>query len=129
TVAKDGLLILGRDPTNKVAVVDPAVSLKHCSLSEVSDGVFEIADLDSHNGTFVNETQVSRKTLQHGDRIRIGSSEFVFLTDPEGGATLPGSRAASPAGSSEFRTSELKTSQFRTMPLDPSGLPTDDSWV
>ncbi len=123
-VVKDGPLILGRDPTNQVAVVDPAVSLKHCSLSEVSSGVFEIADLDSHNGTFVNETQVTRKTVQHGDRIRIGTSEFLFLTGPEDGTDLPGSPSATPAPSSELRTSQL-----RTMPLDPSGLPTDDSWV
>jgi transcriptional regulator with GAF, ATPase, and Fis domain len=116
---KDGPLILGRDPANQVEVVDPAVSLKHCSLTEVSSGVFEIADLDSHNGTFVNETQVSRKTVQHGDRIRIGSSEFVFLTGPEDAAAVPGSRSGSPATSSELRT----------MSLDPSGLPTDDSWV
>jgi pSer/pThr/pTyr-binding forkhead associated (FHA) protein len=76
-VVKDGPLVLGRDPANQVAVADAAVSLKHCSLSEVSSGVFEIADLDSHNGTFVNETRVNRKTVQHGDRIRIGSSEFA----------------------------------------------------
>ena len=118
-VVKDGPLILGRDPTNQVEVGDPAVSRKHCSVSELSTGVFEISDLDSHNGTFVNETQVSRKTLQHGDRIRIGNSEFVFLTGPDDGAGLPGSRPASPAASSELRT----------MSLDPSGLPTDDSWI
>jgi transcriptional regulator with GAF, ATPase, and Fis domain len=117
-VVKDGPLILRRDPSNQVEVSDPAVSRKHCSVSEVSAGVFEIADLDSHHGTFVNETQVSRKTLQHGDRIRIGSSEFVFLTGPDDDARLtsrPGRDAT--------------TAELKTMSLDPCGLPTDDSWI
>ena len=76
----DGPLFLGRDASNHAEVRDPAVSRRHCSVSEVSSGVFEIADLDSHNGTFVNGTKVNRKIVGHGDRIRIGSSEFVFLT-------------------------------------------------
>jgi transcriptional regulator with GAF, ATPase, and Fis domain len=118
-VLKDGPLILGRDPSNQVEVSDPAVSRKHCSVSEVSVGVFEIADLDSRHGTFVNERQVSRKTLEHGDRIRIGSSEFVFLTAPEDNAALLTSRPGSHAA----------TAELKTMSLDPSGLPTDDSWI
>ena len=52
--------LLGRDSSNQVQVIDAGVSRKHCSVSEVSSGVFEIADLDSHNGTFVNGTKVSR---------------------------------------------------------------------
>jgi len=70
--ANDGPLSLGRDASNQLVVSDPAVSRKHCSVSEVSSGVFEIADLDSHNGTSVNGTQVSRRAIEHGDRIRIG---------------------------------------------------------
>ena len=118
-VVKDGPLILGRDPSNQVQVGDPAVSRKHCSVSEVSTGVFEIADLDSHNGTFVNGTQMSRKTIQHGDRIRIGGSEFVFFTGPDE-ETVP---LSSPPGN------HAMGSELKTMSLDRSGLPTDDSWV
>ena len=88
--ATDGPLFLGRDPSNQVRadVSDAAVSRRHCSVTEVSSGVFEIADLDSHNGTSVNGTKVSRKPIEHGDRIRIGSSEYVFLTRPEDAAEL-----------------------------------------
>ena len=112
---KDGPLILGRDPSNQLEVGDPAVSRKHCSVSEVSTDVFEIADLDSHNGTFVNGAQVSRQTIQHGDRIRIGNSEFVFLTGPDEETARLLSRSG--------------TAEVKTMSLDRSGLPTGDSWV
>jgi two-component system, NtrC family, response regulator HydG len=70
-VVKDGPLILGRDASNQLEVGDPAVSRKHCSVSEVSADVFEVTDLDSHNGTFVNGARVSRQTIQHGDRCRV----------------------------------------------------------
>ena len=118
-VVKAGPLILGRDPSNDWEVGDLAVSRKHCSVSEVSSGVFEIADLDSHNGTFVNGTRVSRRTIQHGDRIRIGNSEFVFLTGPDEETGALSSPSGGPATSSEIRT----------MSLDRSGLPPDDSGV
>ena len=118
-IAQDGPLILGRDSSNQVEVDDPAVSRRHCSVSEVSSGVFEIADLDSHNGTFVNGTRVSRSALQHGDRIRIGASEFVFLTGAEG---VPAPRSSSSAG-------QTKDIGLKTVSLDRSGLPTDDLWI
>jgi Nif-specific regulatory protein len=118
-VVQDGPLILGRDPSNQLEVGDPAVSRKHCSVSEVSSGVFEIADLDSHNGTFVNGARVSRQTIHHGDRIRVGNSEFVFLTGPDEQSGPLSSRPGNHATSSEIKT----------MSLDLSGLPTDDSGV
>jgi len=80
---KDGSLTLGRDPSNQVWVGESAVSRKHCAIDEASSGSYEIVDFDSHNGTFVNGVRVSRTAIQHGDRICIGTSEFVFLIGPE----------------------------------------------
>jgi Nif-specific regulatory protein len=110
--ANGGPLSLGRDASNKIVVSDAAVSRKHCSVSEVASGVFEIADLDSHNGTLLNGTRVSRKTIRHGDRIRIGSSDYVFLTGPDDTAL-----GGSPSGGHE------DSAGFITMALDRSGMP------
>ena len=88
---KDGVLSLGRDPSNQVVVGEPAASRKHCTISEVSAGIFEIADHDSRNGTFLNGVRVSRTPLRHGDKVRIGINEFVFLTGPDDDAALPSS--------------------------------------
>ena len=114
--AKDGPLLLGRDASNQVRTSDAAVSRKHCSVTEVGSG-FEIEDLNSHNGTFVNETKVSRKAIKHGDRIRIGASEFVFLTGPDDDDT------------GTFAAKSSTDSALKTMQLDYSGLPSDASWV
>ena len=76
----DGPLSLGRDTANQIMIGDSAVSRNHCTIAEISPNVYEIPDLESHNGTFVNGIQISRTPIGHGDRIRVGNSEFVFLT-------------------------------------------------
>ena len=116
---KDGVLSLGRDPSNQVTVGEPAVSRRHCTISEVSSGTYEIADLESHNGTFVNGVKVGRRPLQHGDRIRVGTSEFVFLTGADD-AALPSLGIAD----------DTPSSGLQTIFLDHrSGLPSDSSGV
>ncbi|HEY1265580.1 MAG TPA: FHA domain-containing protein, partial [Terriglobales bacterium] len=105
------VLFLGRDSANQVRLRDPLVSRKHCSISESSAGIFEIADLESHNGTFVNGTRVSQQRIEHGDRIRVGKSEFVFLTRDEVDSDLP--------------SGTITTSSLKTVSLDVSGLPSD----
>jgi transcriptional regulator with GAF, ATPase, and Fis domain len=112
----DGLT-LGRDSSNQLEVRDPAVSRRHCAVSKVGRGLFELADGDSHNGTFVNGAKVSRKVIQHGDRIRIGSSEYVFLTGADE------SSVAAAAGSKD------DTSGLRTISLSRLGPPADAPWV
>jgi transcriptional regulator with GAF, ATPase, and Fis domain len=115
---KDGPLFLGRDSSNQIEVRDAKVSRRHCSVSETSSGVFEVADLDSHNGTLVNGIEVSRKTIQHGDRICIGAAEFVFLTGADD------ARALSAGSGCDSTGAELKT-----MSLDDAGLPSDSTGI
>jgi transcriptional regulator with GAF, ATPase, and Fis domain len=71
-------LSVGRDPSNHLCLADRAVSRKHFSISGTDAG-FHLLDLDSHNGTFVNGIPVRRKLLGHGDTIRVGQCELVFL--------------------------------------------------
>jgi transcriptional regulator with GAF, ATPase, and Fis domain len=73
-----GQISIGRGDSNHVCVMDAAVSRKHCTIQQV-DEHFELTDLDSHNGTFVNGIPIRRKTVSHGDTIRVGHSEFLFL--------------------------------------------------
>ncbi len=69
---------VGRDSSNQLCLYDRTVSRRHCSISE-TDAAFHLVDLDSHNGTFVNGIPVRRKLLGHGDTIRVGHCELVFL--------------------------------------------------
>jgi transcriptional regulator with GAF, ATPase, and Fis domain len=74
----DSLMSVGRDKANQLCLTDPTVSRKHCTIQQI-DEQFELIDLDSLTGTFVNGMPVRRKLLDHGDTIRIGSAELVFL--------------------------------------------------
>ena len=78
----DARLTVGRDSSNHVQIGDATVSKKHCAIETVN-GSFELVDLESHNGTFVNGIPVKRRPLVHGDVIRVGTSELLFLTTEE----------------------------------------------
>ena len=66
--------------SNTIAPPDSAVSRRHCVI-EWADGQAQVTDLDSHNGTLVNGIPVSRRVLVHGDVLRVGLCELVFLTE------------------------------------------------
>ena len=71
-------VVIGRETTATLCIADASVSRRHSQI-EKEDAHFVIADLESLNGTFVNDVPVKRRKLQHGDRVRIGDSQFIFL--------------------------------------------------
>jgi pSer/pThr/pTyr-binding forkhead associated (FHA) protein len=80
---------LGR-ATRADFVVDVAlVSRFHCRFTATPAGILELEDLDSTNGTFVNEERIKRLALKPGDRVRAGRVELVVSrgTKDEGGTT------------------------------------------
>jgi len=68
---------VGSGDTNNLVLQDTGVSRKHVGIRRV-DGGFELADLGSTNGVFVNGEKSARRRLVSGDVIRIGTSEAVF---------------------------------------------------
>ncbi len=74
----DDEVTIGREASNGIAVADPSVSRKHCSISS-QDGRFRVRDFESRNGTLVNGTRVEEQWLRHGDEIAAGDSSFLFL--------------------------------------------------
>jgi adenylate cyclase len=71
------LIKIGRAVHCDVVLNDQLVSREHCQLQLKSDGPF-LEDLNSFNGTFVNEQRISRTTLNPGDKIRLGFSEIIL---------------------------------------------------
>lgn len=72
---------IGRDETNDWVLTDPNVSRNHAEILQNSGGHFEIVDLRSMNGTYVNGQKVKREPLRTGDTIRIGQVEKKFTLD------------------------------------------------
>jgi hypothetical protein len=68
---------IGRISDNDIVLPDPNVSRMHARV-EKRDGSYLITDLESTNGTWVNEKRVGSARLSENDVIRLGSTRFIF---------------------------------------------------
>jgi sulfite reductase (NADPH) flavoprotein alpha-component len=68
----------GRSPTiNTIVIQDKTISRQHARL-ELEDAHLVVSDLNSANGTFVNNERIQRTALKSGDLVRIGAYEFSW---------------------------------------------------
>ena len=74
----------GRHPGSDIFLDDVTVSRQHAEFRR-ENGEFQIADISSLNGTYVNRKPVASAMLANGDEIQIGKSHLVFLTKPKTG--------------------------------------------
>ncbi|MFD4173627.1 FHA domain-containing protein [Streptomyces anulatus] len=72
---------IGRDAGNDLVIDDLVVSRHHAELRALADGSYEIVDLGSHNGTFLNGQPVARGPVGPGDIVGIGHSAFCLVGD------------------------------------------------
>ncbi len=100
----EGPVLIGRQAGATLKIGNASVSRRHALIEKDGDH-FVIADLGSRNGTFVNDIPVKRRELQHGDRVRIGESQFFFLFED----------TAEPARTSEIRFDESEIAAAATV--------------
>lgn len=94
-------VVIGRDPSAQLQIIDKGVSREHAEIFRVGEMVF-IRDLGSRNGTFVNDEQLEEELLREGDTVRVGNTQMVFESER---------RAAEGRGGLQFEESgEFKTS-------------------
>ncbi|MEV5439284.1 FHA domain-containing protein [Streptomyces sp. NPDC052682] len=72
---------IGRAADNDLVIDDLLVSRRHAELRALPDGTYEIADLGSHNGTYLNGRLVTTAPVGPGDIVGIGHSEFCLVGD------------------------------------------------
>ncbi|HUA27670.1 MAG TPA: FHA domain-containing protein [Streptosporangiaceae bacterium] len=73
------VLRIGRANDNEVVVSDLSVSRYHAELRRSSRGGYEIVDLGSHNGTFVNGQRITSAPVTEADLIGIGPATFRLV--------------------------------------------------
>ncbi len=73
---KEGLNRIGRNPENDISIPEPSISSFHCEI-QVAEIATSIRDLNSTNGTFINQKQVGRGVLQRGDLLTLGDIDFA----------------------------------------------------
>lgn len=88
----DDIVLLGRG-SDRIPLTDQTVSRRHAELRRSAQD-WELVDLSSANGTFVNGRRVTQPVrLKHGDQIKVGSTVMVFEGDQTierlSGANIP----------------------------------------
>ena len=109
---------LGRLKGCDVVVDDEAASRRHCTISAREDACV-VSDLQSANGTFVNETRITSVELQRADKIRIGSTiiELIDMT-----STAPGVRPPVAGGTTSLSLVEARSQTIVQRAVDPTKL-------
>ena len=76
------IFLIGRESFCNLVVDHDSISRRHCKIKQKENGEFMLIDLDSTNGTFLNEEPVgiTPRLLIAGDTIRVGSQVYKFLT-------------------------------------------------
>ena len=81
-------VVVGRDRSCAIVLTHPAVSRRHAKIT-ASGSTFVLEDLQSANGTFVNNSRVEKVDLKPGDIVRFGADpacSFVLKTIAPGNA-------------------------------------------
>ncbi len=90
----NGELVLGRAEAD-ITIDDPLVSRRHVVIRQALDGVLELEDLGSLNGTWLNSDRVSTpRRLAHGDVVAFGSTAIVVESERAEERAAPRSSSA-----------------------------------
>ena len=74
----------GRHPDSDIFLDDVTVSRRHAEF-RLGDNEFQVVDVGSLNGTYVNREPVDTASLSNGDEVQIGKFRLVFLSAPQSG--------------------------------------------
>lgn len=69
----------GRHPESDLFLDDVTVSRRHAEIIQ-RDGAYEVRDVGSLNGTYVNRERVEQAVLHNGDELQIGKFKLAFVT-------------------------------------------------
>jgi len=71
---------IGRGESNEIVIDDPNASRTHARLF-LESGAWSLSDLDSLNGTLINDRQAKQTRLTSGDVITIGTTQLQFSSE------------------------------------------------
>jgi hypothetical protein len=69
---------VGRSKDNELTLRDNSVSRKHAEIHRKRNGKFDIVDLESANGIYVNDEKITKTNLNEGDKVEIGDIVLQF---------------------------------------------------
>lgn len=112
-------LTVGRKPDNDIVIDNLAVSSHHAKLVLEGESYF-IEDLNSTNGTFVNDRKILKLGLKNKDEVVIGKHSLVFIHE---GQEAPPPAPTAPAASDLGERTVMVEKKPASAPETPSPLP------
>jgi uncharacterized RDD family membrane protein YckC len=126
-LSREGILTIGRDPSNDLVLPDAMVSRRHAVIEQRGTQFF-LRDCNSANGSVVNGDRVSERGLRDGDLVAIGSMRLLFRETPAepGAKVVPHPSAAPmrcPSCGEDYRRGDLYCRECGVQVAKPSGPP------
>jgi uncharacterized RDD family membrane protein YckC len=126
-LARNGILTIGRDPSNDLVLPDAMVSRRHAVIEQRGTQFF-LRDCNSANGSVVNGDRVSERGLRDGDLVAIGSMRLLFREEAAepGAKVVPHPSAAPlqcPSCGEGYRRGDLFCRECGAQVARPSGPP------
>jgi uncharacterized RDD family membrane protein YckC len=126
-LARNGILTIGRDPSNDLVLPDAMVSRRHAVIEQRGTQFF-LRDCNSANGSVVNGDRVSERDLRDGDLVAIGSMRLLFREEAAepGAKVVPHPSAAPlqcPSCGKGYRRGDLFCRECGAQVAKPSGPP------
>ena len=75
----DQNVIIGRSPSCQIHIDNASVSRQHARIDRDEAGVYFATDLQSTNGTFVNDVPANQTIMKDGDYLKAGNCIYRFL--------------------------------------------------
>jgi len=110
--------VLGRDSDCDITIPGTHLSRRHAEIA-VSSNKLIVRDLDSSNGTYVNEERVSEIELKHGDEVRFDVLTFRIegpQQEPDHNATMIREVKHTPRAKAKVNTKPATEKQWKTKP-------------
>jgi nucleoid-associated protein YgaU len=82
----DDVITIGRLPENKICISNMGISRRHSKIARDANNNLVLTDLNSLNGTFVNNKKMPKTVLAPGDAITIGKYTIVLESDERSAA-------------------------------------------
>jgi diguanylate cyclase (GGDEF)-like protein len=77
----DDVITIGREASNHIPIDQENVSRTHCKVErQKGSPTHFVEDLNSTNGTYLNDMPIKRERLRHGDLIKVGGVVFKFIS-------------------------------------------------
>jgi predicted component of type VI protein secretion system len=103
-------IVIGRDPECAVRVDNVAVSRRHATITRAGAG-WEIEDLQSGNGTFIDGVRITRQSLREKDTLVIGKYSILVEVVPDDPAAAPGA-SGSPGELATYRMDAMEVEKL-----------------